>query len=429
MGPIIVLIIDSGRQLALRLGIVRGGLLGSMITRYAKLVLLLILCLYFYHLISTIVIHSTDLQWDFTIYYYAAKAHTAGLDMYQVPNLKLVSGLDLWLPYVYPPLTIAAFKPFTYLSLQSAGMFWLGLKIVLLLILIFIWWKYFLKEIWSILFLFLLLFAFDSALYWDLKSGNMALLEQGFLWLAFLALMKERPYLFAVLIVAISLFKIATLFFLLLILFVHCRRKWLIFGGSLAVFGLVMGIDYLLQPNLFHSYLARVSGIDERARDYNFGVLALFRDIRDMSAGGPFAVLSAIPPVLPYGLFAAAVSFITCRVIIRRNRSGGNIEIREIISLFCLLSALALPRLKCHSLLLLIVPTYALIRKRLSASALPALILMLVFPVNSSRPQPDVIKKLASYYPLYVVFVIWILYVRSLRRENSDGSSEADRGL
>jgi len=395
--------------------------LGSGISRYAKLVFLLLLCLYFCYLISIIHSHPSEYQWDFSIYYFAAKAHTVGLDMYQVPNLKLVSGQDIWLPYVYPPLTIALFKPFTLLPLHTAGTIWLGLKIILLCFLIFIWKTYFLNDSRSILFLFLLLFAFDSALYWDLKSGNMELFQQGFLWLAFLALIKKRPFLFSALIVAISLFKITTLFFLLIILFIPCKRKWLLFGGSLASFALIMGADYLIQANLFHSYLVRVSGIDERAYNLNFGALAFFRDIRDLSAGGPFAFLSAVPPVLPYGLFAAATAIITFRTISSSDRSGDDTDIKSMICLFCLLSALALPRLKCYALLLLIVPTYDLIRRKISNGLLPALILMLVFPVNSSLPQPEIIKKLALYYPLYLAFVIWLLYVRSLKKAKSVG--------
>ena len=137
--------------------------------KFVKIAFLAVLLLYFSHLIAFVVQHSADQQWDFMIYYFAGKAHSLGLDPYVTANLAQISGKAIWLPYVYPPLTLWFFRLFTLLPFETAYLLWLALKIALAFALLYMWKKYFLAQTWSLLFCFVMVFAYDSALFWDIR--------------------------------------------------------------------------------------------------------------------------------------------------------------------------------------------------------------------------------------------------------------------
>lgn len=386
-----------------------------IVTRLARLVLLCLLAVYFAHLVHYVSKNSADQQWDFTIYYWADKTVQAGLNPYQVDDLKEASGLALWLPYVYPPVTTWVFRPFTLMPYKAAYYLWLGLKLAALAGLIFLWRRYFLKQIWSLFFLFILIFGFDSALFWDMRSGNIALLEIAVLYFAFVALLSGRYRLFALLIVLVSLFKVTTLFFLLLLLFFPVRhRRRLIWLGT-GMFTLIMVINYLFQPELFSAYVDRALSIDERAKDYNYSLIAFLKDLAEIIFSGRFPTLAVHLPRIAYAIAAlgiVAASTAAARRIWRRAIPDGAMHT---VFLACLCYALVFPRLKCYSLLLLIVPMFYLMRTLSPRNAAPVFVLMLCIPIKSPLPEVEPISRLFPYYPLAVVFVVWYSYLQFLR--------------
>lgn len=375
-------------------------------------VFLALVTLYAVHLIRSVAANPIDFQWDFTIYYNAAIAHVSGLDPYSTADLVQVSGKkEIWLPYIYPPVTLWFFRPFNWLNYQNAFYLWLTLKAGLMIALVLVWKRYFLAEAWSPLFCLFFLLAYDSALYWDLKSGNLSLLEQGVLWGAFLALLKEKPVLFAALIAGISFFKITTLAFLVLLPLSRFDRKWWYFGGALAAFAVVLGIDYLTHPDLFRAFLSRVQGVSERAASYNYGLLALFQDIGDRGLGNRWPSAVGFLPQTAYGLTAAVVLFFTGRAVWRWNPSGQGRDHRMLIFLLCLTYAVVFPRLKCYSLVLLIVPSFYIIRAHTARWMSSALLLLLLLPVNTQLPEGEWIRLVFAYYPLLLAFVFWWAYI------------------
>jgi hypothetical protein len=61
-------------------------------------------------------------------------------------------------------------------------------------------------------------FGFNAAALWDLRSGNVALVETGLLWLAFAAFVRGQRSVFGVLVVVAAVFKLIPIAFLALLL-------------------------------------------------------------------------------------------------------------------------------------------------------------------------------------------------------------------
>lgn len=164
-------------------------------------------------LVTIISIATSGRQWDFRTYYYAAIAHAAGENPYDLAVLNKYSQNEIDLPFVYPPLTCYFFRPFTYLPYDTAYQFWLWLKVAIAIYLIWLWRTRFIR--WGPLPLMILIVsaAFQSALYRDLASGNVSLLEQAVLWTGFLWLLEQKPYRFALAVVLAALFKVTLAFF------------------------------------------------------------------------------------------------------------------------------------------------------------------------------------------------------------------------
>src|SRR6267143_3573212 len=86
-------------------------------------------------------------QWDFETYYYAASACRAHLNPYDLSALSLVAGKRVELPFVYPPVALVPFLALSLLSLSTASLVWLGVKVCLLAGLITVWRKGFLRGV------------------------------------------------------------------------------------------------------------------------------------------------------------------------------------------------------------------------------------------------------------------------------------------
>jgi hypothetical protein len=85
----------------------RGRWSPSELTGVAVLVIYLIL------VARELLPNSDAYQWDFRVYYAAAKAVTQGHDPYSLTNVEVAA--EARLPYVYPPLTLWVFRPFAAL--------------------------------------------------------------------------------------------------------------------------------------------------------------------------------------------------------------------------------------------------------------------------------------------------------------------------
>ncbi|MDI6827540.1 MAG: glycosyltransferase family 87 protein [Armatimonadota bacterium] len=370
---------------------------------------------------------ASSLQWDFKTYYYAAKAHKAGLNPYSLADLSRVAGTSIELRYVYPPIILYFFRIFALLPYTTAYWAWLLLKALLLLALLRLWTKVFLSKEADPIFYIFCAVAFTGGLFQDIIAGNISILEQFVLWQAFSFYLKRRIGFFCIFLTLAGLFKLTPMLFLLLLLFRKDKKIYVYGAASLITFATLVLIPYLNYPDLGRDFLNNAIHLDERAEQYNPSTLSLIKDVCDLAEKHiGIRISDAIEMVLFLGVCAivAAVSFWALR------RSGRLIEADERIGVFflCFAYALVMTRFKVYSYILLITPTYYLIKniKHVNASTFLFLI--------AASPTPEVALgfglfgiMVASYFLLILVFGLWGLFAYEMVATARESISQPSR--
>ena len=167
--------------------------------------------------VFTAVRAAVALQWDFRAYLIAARVARAGIDPYVTANLASESGRSLF-PFVYPPIALLFFMPLAALPLAAAQTGWIAFKIVLLIGLVWLWKRVFVPGVSLFPLVLLAVFGWGQSALWDLRTGNVALIEAALVWSALAFYVCGRRTWFACLIVAAALFKLWPAFLLLLLL-------------------------------------------------------------------------------------------------------------------------------------------------------------------------------------------------------------------
>ena len=123
-------------------------------------------------------------MWDFAAGYNGALLLRAGLNPYSLqPLLNYPAGHVI--AWVYPPLGLRLFLPFTLLPYAAAINVWLGLELLGAALLAWIWARHFWK--FNLLTqpaaMLILCFGLNGALLWQLTTGNVGMVEEVLLWL------------------------------------------------------------------------------------------------------------------------------------------------------------------------------------------------------------------------------------------------------
>lgn len=167
--------------------------------------------------LAMFVVRNAPFQGDFRTYQTAARAAVAGLDPYQPETLQQLSAQEL-MPFVYPPITLPPFVVLQSLPFRVAAALWIGFKVALLLGLVFAWRRWFVPGAGLLPLVLVTVFGWNQSALWDLRVGNVALVECALLWAAFACFVADRRTLFAAFVVAAACFKIMPAAFLLLLL-------------------------------------------------------------------------------------------------------------------------------------------------------------------------------------------------------------------
>jgi len=373
--------------------------------------MLALLSVYSAFLLWDIFVHRESKQWDFQTYYYAAKAHASDLNPYALINLSEVAHKKIRLRFLYPPVTLWFFRLFALFDYTTAYILYFLFKCFLLLGLVFLWAKVFLSHERDWVFYFFLLFAFNSALYVDLVAGNISLLEQFFIWLAFFFFLKKRFSLFCLCLLGAALFKTTPIVFLALLFFLPGKKKYVYAAAALSVFGAANLIFYRTD-SLFAAYLfyARRKGPGIFSHSTLGFFLDLFGYFKEKEV---ISVPQALPSLLFYATIAVVLGVTFFRL--KRIRFGRKLEDpRILIFLVCVIYVLVLPRFKDYSYVLMIVPAYYVIKRFVSeGSVYPwILIFFLSTPIHVNLPGFNgFFTFFWNYYPLFLAFVVWILYL------------------
>ncbi|MDP8229378.1 MAG: glycosyltransferase family 87 protein, partial [Candidatus Electryoneaceae bacterium] len=324
---------------------------------------------------------------------------------YILDNLSQINDSPVELGFVYPPITLSLFKLFTIFDVRTATYLFLLLKLVALAGLFYLWRRWFLDRPIDLLFLIFCIFAFREAILLDLRAGNISIFEQLALWTGFVMWRKNRLLLFTVLIVIVSLFKGTPILFLGLLLFTDQPKARVHLIGGVIIFAMLHIASYVFQPDWFISFFDAASKIDERGI-VNPSSLSLIQDIIDKFTSFTGIDVPNIISMIVYAISALIVVYIAWRLIKSMPQTD-----RRIIGLFifCLTYALIVPRFKDYSYILLIVPTYYIIKKQRIFSSSQILLICIILFTQSFI----IIRDYASFLAVFSVWLMGILTVRS----------------
>jgi len=355
-------------------------------------------------------------QLTFRTCYAAAQAFSQGLDPYDVPNLQQqdprVQGA-----YGYPPITLYFFLPFAALPFQAAYMAFLAIKILCLARLVWLWHRYFLKRPLDGLFLLICLLGFNFALYWDLASGNVGLIEQFLLWMGLYAYLRGRLKTFAVLVALSASFKLALILFLALLFIRRGRRRHYALFLGIGVYAAMLAFSsvfysemtIIFLQNLQRSGLGLYGGGPLRAAPSS-GAWRLLNELSATACGRLGTMMAAEPiAVAGYLVLVAFVILMTWAAVRRYLHVFREDGYLIVIMLFCVAYLLVLPRLVPCSYILALPAAYCIALKIRQVPALLALTGAAAMSTSAVQPPGfNLLKEvLPPYYPLLLTFILW----------------------
>lgn len=370
-------------------------------------------------------LHPDSFQWDLKRYYYGALAYSAGLNPYITQNLVYISHGQNVYDFVYPPPSLQFFQLLTLVDYSKAFNIFLYGKLILLFALVYLWVKEFLPAETDPLFYLFCAVAFNSAFYWDIRSGNLIIIEQFLIWTAFSMYLKRRIILFCFFILIAAILKISPILFLFLLWFSK-EKKWIFYSiATMALFGILFLIPYLSAPVQFQGFLHNIRIIDERGI-FDPCTLPLLRDLFTILAIKTGLTLSPAIPFILYFIISLIIVVVSwrayCILKIKENQETEKL----LIFLFCVVYALILPHFKPYSYILLIIPAY-FIMKRIHSKVIYTTIMVLStffaylfnmtdWYITTIQKQQNIHVYLLGYATLVLAYVIWGLYIYAIRR-------------
>lgn len=345
---------------------------------------------------------SGDYQWDFRVFHAAPAALDSGSNPYdKMAQLAIPEHLS----YLYPPIALYAFRPFSALPFEIAYLCWFSFKLLALALLLRLWHRHFEPLDSSVLVLAFLTFGFNAAILRDMTAGNIAILEQLGLWTAFYLIVKGRSYSAAAIIALVAQFKLMPVVFLGLLPFVGPARGWkpLLAGGG--IFAGVFSLNFLLMPQMMSHYLESFGAVnpnlDERG-EINPSTLALLRDIVDVVSKSGVAT----PPWLAdaaFLIFVTGLAIVLLWALRKYATRIASMDPRWLIYIGCLLYVLTMPRVKDYTYMILLIPALFALRRVACGPVVPALILLLFLP-----PADSYVPGFGSFLPWLQSYVPWI---------------------
>lgn len=344
------------------------------------------------------------LQWDFRVYHSAPTALTNGMNPYGTGG----GGFDYrGLAFLYPPITLYVLEPLTLLSYRSGLLAFLTLKLAALAALLIVWHRNFepLSPAWpTVLFL---AYAFNAPILKDIEAGNIAVFEQLGLWLAFAFMLRDRPYMAGAILAVIAQFKLMPILFLGLLLIAYPQPRWKPFWISLGLFVVLLASNAVLLPDMTRQFIdmfgANVPHLDERG-SINPSSLALVRDATDelTRLGFPVGRTAAnLTFVAIIGLIGAPAMWLVWarQDVVRRDPKWA-------IYVACTIFAIATPRMKDYSYILLLIPALhvaqGFLDGKLSHASLFPLVLLVALPyIGFIRGLVPYIPLLSAWFLLY----------------------------
>ena len=373
---------------------------------------IILLFLYFISIVINISAQKNKYQWDFNGFYQCTKAYENGINPYDTHAVSAMAKEPI-LAYVYPPITLLFFRIFTKMDYAIAFQVFLVLKCILILATIALWRNSFFDKQVDAIFYFLCLLGFNSAIYLDLRAGNISILEQFLIWLAIACYVKRRYTCFCALVIIAAVFKIQPIAFLLLLLFVVDKDKYKYLLGSFTAFGMVFLAQFIFSPHLFIDFIANATHSLTEGGIINPSTFTFIRKLVGVSTGLTDIALLTKISIIFYLITASMIVFISWVALRRLQNTKMHDGEKWIIFMACLIYTLVCIRFKDYSFILLIPPAYYLIKRIASIKThIVLFIAVSLTAVHVTLPGlKTVFYLLWNYYPLMITYCLWILYV------------------
>ena len=365
-------------------------------------------------------------QWDFDVYYTAAREYAAGRTPYLHVYPHPWNRTDVFL-YNYSPLTLYVFQWVVPFSAQAAKWIWLGIKLAGLALLLRLWHASFerLNAGWAIV-LFLVL-GFNSALLRDFTAGNVSTLEQLGVWLGFGLLIRGRLFAAALVLACVSQFKFLPIGFLLLLLVKRPSEGWKPFALGCMAFVAIFALNLLMGAGLFHDYIVHfadpVNGFDSRGVT-NPSSLALFRDLVDATSytnGSPENVAAG---TRIYVLYLILLALLLIRAVWKQRESLRAADPKLLVYFACALFTIVSPRVKDYSYILMLMPTLFVLRDLGRQGFRPDYLLIGLGLMVLGQPQQSLVPglevliyMLQAYLPLFVAAVVMVYTLKMILKK------------
>jgi len=395
-----------------------------MAKKIIGIVVIGLLLVYFITLILHISSHHDQYQWDFRTHRKAAEIFASGLNPYD-SEILFPKARTRFL-YTYPPATLFFYRLFALPDYKTSFNIFLILKGVLLIGLVYFWKREFFKEDADTLFYVFCLLAFNSAVFLDMIAGNINLVQQALLWVAFSFFIKRRFKLFCLFTLISASFKITPIFFLVLLILSDDKVRFKYFFGAGAAFGAYLLIQYVIVPDLFAGFIKNAVVVVGEPGGVVPSTNKLIGEIVQSIAKAFGITIPAGAELAIFLIFAAVVVFFSFRAITRLNHI--QIENKATLELFlvCLVYALIHPRFKDYGYILLLVPSYYIIKHIRYTKIAP--VLFILFILSCDRMMLPIASSMYAliwaYYPLMIAYCVWGIYLYEIF-SSSYGSAEA----
>ncbi len=380
-----------------------------------KKVFFLVWLLYFAYCVYYLVDKFEEHHWDFQMQYGAAKILAQGKDPYDPRVTKAELGTPLW--YAYPPATLWFYRLFNLMEYKTACLVFLFLKVTIVIFLLWFWSKYFLQEKLNAAFCFFCLFAYNSALFLDLRSGNINLFEQLLIWLGFYFWLQNKIFAFCVCVLLAASFKMTPAVFLVLLLFKNNRRKLWFFFSSVAIFVGYFLIQYALWPQMFRPFLAAAKGTLVERRIISPTTIGLIIESFDLLARRQGIVINMEWQITIFIFIVALVSTFSYRAYLVLKRQQPEKRDKIIVFFLCLIYTLVALRMKDYAYVLLLVPSYFIMKRPHFFKAFPFLFALSVLSATKNVTLPamgSVYLIMWEFFPLLLAYLIWGLYLHAI---------------
>jgi hypothetical protein len=387
----------------------------TMAGRILRIVGPLLLLAYFITLVLHISAQSEHYQWDFRTHRKAAEIFAAGSNPYDPGILLGQKGASFL--YTYPPFTLFFYALFNQTDYTTAFHAFLLLKCALLIGLVIFWRNAFLGPAGDSLYFLFCLLAFNSAVFTDLIAGNINLVEQALLWAAFFCFLKQRFVLFSIFVLLAASFKLTPIFFIILLLTSDHPKKYHYFGYAGIIFLAYLAVQYLIYPDMFMGFVRNALTVVGESGAVGPSTEKFVKEI--------FALLSQLMgPVSPVIVstvviaLAALVVFLSGRAyfLLKGTRSDHPEREKLILFLVCLVYALIHPRFKDYAYMLLIVPSYFIMKTTRLKNAFPFIfVLSILAAPHLMLPGLDILSAVVwRYFPLVIAYAVWGLYLHQI---------------